>query len=444
MMFVIVVVALALASSTTFARLSDDKRRELLTNSNDEMVDGFKTYAGYQVVKFPSITALEIQGMEDELFIDIWDVEPSIESDDKFAVTAAVSAGQLGLMMMGDEYKYEVLIDDLSTQIMSEHKRLKNKENKMSDIKVEFFEDFRTYEEIHAYYREMVAAYPQISSITTLGRTDSNREILGVRLFNGTSTTATKKLFIECSIHAREWISAPTCAWQLKMLLEGFGNDADSNYILNNFAVLIVPVTNPDGYAYTWSNDRMWRKNRVAFTGTTCRGVDLNRNWPSHWTASANQCSDTYPGVTRASELETKAIGVWIESQANVQFNIDFHAYGELILRPWGNTVTASPDEAVLKQLGDGMRDAIRTVHNNLYVSQRSAQLYPANGETTDYYYDTVRVGTSGTKTKAWGFTYELRGNSFVIDADEIIPQGEEIWAGFVFAARFTAANPPQ
>jgi len=286
----------------------------------------------------------------------------------------------------------------------------------------------------------MVSAYPQLATITVLGRSGENREIWGVKL---NATASSRKLFIQCSIHAREWISAPTCAWQLKQLLEGYGSDADATYVLNTFSVLIVPVVNPDGYAFTWSNDRMWRKNRVSFSGTTCRGVDLNRNWPSHWQSASNQCSDTYPGQSASSELETRAIGTWIQTQGNVQFNIDFHAYGELILRPWGYTLTPSSDETVMKELGDGMRDAIRTVHNNLYVSQRSAQLYPANGETTDYYYDTVRVGTSGTKTKAYGQTIELRGNSFVIDADEIIPQGEEIWAGLVFAAEFVDDHPP-
>ncbi|MBZ4217775.1 M14 family zinc carboxypeptidase, partial [Klebsiella aerogenes] len=54
---------------------------------------------------------------------------------------------------------------------------------------------------------------------------------------NGTaSTNASPKLFFECSIHAREWISAPTCAWQLKQLLEGYANnDADARFILNTF-----------------------------------------------------------------------------------------------------------------------------------------------------------------------------------------------------------------
>ena len=32
---------------------------------------------------------------------------------------------------------------------------------------------------------------------------------------------------------------------------------------------------------YTWSNDRLWRKNRRK--GILCDGVDLNRNYNSKW-----------------------------------------------------------------------------------------------------------------------------------------------------------------
>ena len=27
----------------------------------------------------------------------------------------------------------------------------------------------------------------------------------------------------------------------------------------------------------------MWRKNRVTNKGSSCKGVDLNRNWGFHW-----------------------------------------------------------------------------------------------------------------------------------------------------------------
>ena len=62
----------------------------------------------------------------------------------------------------------------------------------------------------------------------------------------------------------------------------------------------ILPIANPDGYEYTWSNQsnidiRLWRKNRNVTwldgainydtrpPDSNCVGVDLNRNFDYHW-----------------------------------------------------------------------------------------------------------------------------------------------------------------
>ena len=46
-------------------------------------------------------------------------------------------------------------------------------------------------------------------------------------------------------------------------------------------------VANPDGYQYTFTNERLWRKNLRDNNGdgqtTVGDGVDPNRNWPAHF-----------------------------------------------------------------------------------------------------------------------------------------------------------------
>lgn len=64
---------------------------------------------------------------------------------------------------------------------------------------------------------------------------------------------------------------------------------------MKRFDWVIIPLLNPDGYAYSWKNNetRMWRKNR-SFTpeqlkkfnetnNPLCIGVDINRNFNKHW-----------------------------------------------------------------------------------------------------------------------------------------------------------------
>ena len=69
----------------------------------------------------------------------------------------------------------------------------------------------------------------------------------------------------------------------------------NNNSIISQFNWVLIPVLNPDGYVYTWMepSTRMWRKNR-SFTreqmiiskekdDDLCIGVDINRNFDSHW-----------------------------------------------------------------------------------------------------------------------------------------------------------------
>lgn len=88
--------------------------------------------------------------------------------------------------------------------------------------------------------------------------------------------SGSKVVSIDCGIHAREWVSPAYCQWFIREVTTG----QFASY-KNDIKFLIQPLLNPDGYAYTWTGSRMWRKNRVNNQGSNCIGVDLNRwVWP--------------------------------------------------------------------------------------------------------------------------------------------------------------------
>ena len=97
---------------------------------------------------------------------------------------------------------------------------------------------------------------------------------------------------------------------------------------------LVQPVLNPDGYSYTWTNDRMWRKNRVQNQGSRCMGVDLNRNYEANWSgpgASANPCSESYYGTSEFSELESSNQRDYLDpyiKDGSMKAFLTFHSYG--------------------------------------------------------------------------------------------------------------------
>ena len=59
-------------------------------------------------------------------------------------------------------------------------------------------------------------------------------------------------------------------------------NDVDN--FTDTLNIHILPSTNPDGYEYSQTSDRLWRKTRSNHNSIfLCKGVDGNRNWGFHW-----------------------------------------------------------------------------------------------------------------------------------------------------------------
>jgi murein tripeptide amidase MpaA len=93
----------------------------------------------------------------------------------------------------------------------------------------------------------VAAAYPDLATVVELERTFLGRRIRGLHLSNGPGK---KVVFIDCALHAREWIAPPMC---LKTITELLDNYATNKYLLDLVDWWIVPVVNPDGYVYSFS-----------------------------------------------------------------------------------------------------------------------------------------------------------------------------------------------
>jgi len=175
-------------------------------------------------------------------------------------------------------------------------------------------------------------------------------------------------------------------------------------------------------------------------TGTTCFGIDNNRNFASMWGqggSSTNPCSDTYMGPSAGSEAETRAISNYVatlQQSGPVYAYVSYHSYSQLILRPWGYTSANSPNETYLSQLGATWSTNIRAVSGRTYTSQKSNSLYITTGSSSDYMYDNTVTNANrynGVNYRVASYTIELRpqdGSSigFQLPPAEIIPTGQE------------------
>jgi len=251
-------------------------------------------------------------------------------------------------------------------------------------------------------------------------------------------------LFINGGMHAREWISYATVLYLTTQLIENYGVDNEVTELLQAFDIVVVPVANPDGYEFTHTSNRMWRKSRRQNTGGSF-GVDLNRNWDdifygeNIWCtvgASRTPSSDTYCGTAPFSEPETAALrDYWNErGGGNIYGGIDYHSYSQLILRPYANSYDVPPNEDDLKALGDGMSDAIYDDSGIYYTSEPGVDLYPTSGTADSWYYQNCH------QSSLFGYCIELRdtGNyGFLLPPAQIIPTGQENYAAFKFFGQF-------
>jgi len=198
-------------------------------------------------------------------------------------------------------------------------------------------------------------------------------------------------------------------------------------------------VMNPDGYSYTWTNERLWRKNRRPNAGSNCIGTDLNRNFNFRWGAegvSHNPCGETYCGPSGASEPETQAVQAEIQRRASSLHTVTtVHSYGNMWMFPWGNTVNHQgrvcdrvSDHAELMRVADITANAIQAVYNTRWSRGNSCEvIYETTGGTDDW--------AKGVANVKYAFCPELRGNNFVIAASQIPLSFNEFFRGIVAMA---------
>ena len=100
---------------------------------------------------------------------------------------------------------------------------------------------------------EQLSSDNALVTVETIGQTFENRSLVMVSI-GRTDADATKPvIFFDCAVHAREWIAPATCLWFVDQLANQYGNDSQITRLVDSFEWKIVPVSNPDGYAYSWT-----------------------------------------------------------------------------------------------------------------------------------------------------------------------------------------------
>uniref|UniRef100_UPI00398EBA0B carboxypeptidase B-like n=1 Tax=Pristiophorus japonicus TaxID=55135 RepID=UPI00398EBA0B len=339
---------------------------------------------------------------------------------------------QTGLEEIG--LRYEILIENL--QILIEN-QLDQKGSRSASYD---YERYHNWDQIESWTANVANENPSLISRIEIGRSYEGRGIYLLRV--GKRTGCVKPaIFMDCGIHAREWISPAFCQWFVKEAIRSYGTKSTLNTLVNELDFLVVPVINVDGYVYSWTTDRLWRKTRSKNPGSTCVGTDPNRNFDAKWCstgASRNPCDYTYCGSNVESEKEVKAVANYIRNHRSIiKAYLTMHSYSQLCLFPYSYTNSLAVNHVELNSLAMNAVTALTSLYGTHYTyGPGGGTLYLAAGGSDDWAYDL------GIK---YSFTFELRDtgkHGFLLPDTLIRPTCEETMLAINYIATYVLNHP--
>jgi hypothetical protein len=409
-------------------------------------------YEGQSVVRVTADSAREVQAAL-ALAESLWSERAGVGAFD-----VQVRADRIPVLTAAG-LEVEVRIADLQAQADAAWARVQAAERALRDRPLamgergagvhdeSWFLNYRQLAEIQAYVDGLAAARPDLTEQGVIGQSVEGRAIRSVTITGpdqpGNAAADRPVIIWNGCQHAREWVSPMTVTYIASRLIGDYQTDPAVRDLVDRVRFVIVPVSNPDGYLYTWSNDRYWRKNRRA-NGSGSFGVDLNRNWGYEWGGagtSGSPGSDVYRGPSAFSEPETRVLrDLGLSFGDDLAAHIDYHTYSQLILYPFGyadGVFAPEPDRTFFDTLATDMSDLIWDMSGVFYNPIPSWELYPAAGTASDWFY-----GAAGAKS----LTIELRPDEndfdgFAPPPSTILPTARENWAAaLLFAGRTTQA----
>ncbi|QQP51252.1 Carboxypeptidase B, partial [Caligus rogercresseyi] len=326
-----------------------------------------------------------VEAAEEDAY-DLW-VSPRVGTYAKI-MSAPKHIAALEKFFKDHSISFSVLIEDVQESIRRESvDRYARRKAKTSSRSIDF-ENYYGVDDLKADY--------DFVDVEVYGQSYEKRDLKVIKIQKAGS--GAPNIFIEAGIHAREWIAPAMATYIIHSLLE--------------FNFHIMPSVNPDGYEYSREEvllfnaliilRRLWRKTRRDNQGSSCKGVDANRNWAFHWHGDNN--------MTAIEDPETESIRQYVESlNPTPLMSLSLHSAANL----W------------LFGLAEKAVDALNEVHHAGFQAINSADLYPAAGASDDWY-----LGVLGS---TYGYTVELRQGGyygFDLPPEQINESGEELWAG--------------
>lgn len=215
---------------------------------------------------------------------------------------------------------------------------------------------YRKFADVERDLNSMAANFKDLTTLETYGTTKEGRKLYALKVSSNKSGAPRPQIMVTAATHGDELVTVEVLFSLMNELLSGYGKDSRLTKLIDGRDIYFIPVVSPDSFEA--------RERYV-------QGQDPNRSfpWPEN---SANKTVDCIQAIMDFSNSH-KLAG-----------SLDFHAYGKLVMFPWGYTNKApdSKDEVVFSDLVRGMAR-----ENQYTAGQISTTIYIAKGSSADYFY---------------------------------------------------------
>src|SRR3989339_1200366 len=216
---------------------------------------------------------------------------------------------------------------------------------------------YHSFPEVAATLTGWVKSYPSIASLEVYGKTKRENNLYALKIASKTALSKNSPtLAISAATHGDELITVEVVLALVAELLAGYGVDGRLTQMIDSHIIYILPVTSPDSF--------IAQERYIDYK-------DPNRVFP-------------WPGDAGNEPID--CVAAWIDffNIHQIAGTLDFHAYGELVMYPWGHTrqAPAVEDDREFMGLVEKMS------HENGYIAgQISTTIYIATGNSADYFY---------------------------------------------------------